>query len=200
MPTAAQNRLTHLMAEGLTVYPANMRGLAAKMMPSPDLTPARLYIPPPRKPLNMIAGSRFLEWVKGEHPSLYAAAQRRVSVGTPPKRGTFAGLGADAKADSKAGDAMATAGPLERFVNTVTALAPQYLQYRAQQELLDVQLDRARQGLPPLRPTDYAPAVQLSVDPSMYSPQLEALKPWLLYGGIAVAGLFLFKMLGGKRR
>jgi hypothetical protein len=176
MPTPRQ-KLTELVAEGLTLYPSSMRGLAAAGARSP------------RRKLSPEAGRKFAAWVKIAHPALFAAAERKAG-GTG-----LAGLGQDTAPTATA----PPQGALERFVSTITQLAPVYIQARAQKELLDVQMDRARAGLPPLRPTDYAPAVQLSVDPSMYSPQLEALKPWLLYGGIAVAGLVLFRMFGGSR-
>lgn len=190
MPSKIQNRLAELMAEGMTVYPANMRGLAAP----PPRRGQRRFVPP------AVAKSHML-WLKSQHPKLYAAAQRRIGQGSGA---TFSGLGATI-ADKEAAKAIATTtadkpGLFERFAQTITSLAPQYLQYRAQQDLLDVQLDRARQGLPPLRPQDYAPAVQLSVDPSMYSPALESIKPWLLPIGLGVVGLVLFKTFAGGRR
>jgi hypothetical protein len=183
MPKAT---LTELFAEGMTVYPPGMRGLAA----SPPRVPRRGL--PKGTPIKPEAGRKFAHWIKGEFPALYADAARRSG---------FAGLGQDAKAGVPTTTAVAEQpSALQRFVTTITSLAPQYLQYRAQKDLLDVQLDRARQGLPPLRPTDYAPAVQLSVDPAMYTPQLDALKPWLLYGGLALGGFLLFRMLGSRRR
>lgn len=57
------------------------------------------------------------------------------------------------------------AGWFERITDAVTEIAPKYLEYRQQAEILDVQLDRARQGMPPLRTDEYAPSVQLGLDP-----------------------------------
>ncbi len=57
------------------------------------------------------------------------------------------------------------AGWFERITDAVTEIAPKYLEYRQQAEILDVQLDRAREGLPPLRTDEYAPSVQLGLDP-----------------------------------
>lgn len=184
MPSA-QSRLTELMAEGLTVYPPNMRGLAA----NPLRTPRRGV---PRGTIKADPARKFLHWVKFTHPALYADAERRSGM---------AGLGQDAKTKLPTATAITEQpGPFQRFLSTITSLAPSYIQARSQQQLLEVQLDRARQGLPPLNASQYAPAVQLSVDPAMYTPQLEALKPWLLYGGLALGGFFLFRMLAGGRR
>jgi hypothetical protein len=202
MPSV-QSRIAELTADGMDVYPPGLRGMAElgrrrffrskKFRRSVGLPGGRgraiglkgLSATPPA------SVTAFLKWVRAEFPSLYAAAERRLAAGN------------DGAPGMSAVETTATAKPesaLTRLVSTITSLAPQYLQYRAQQQLLDVQLDRARQGLPPLRPTDYAPAVQLSVDPSMYSPALETLKPWLIYGGLALGAFFVFRTFGGRRR
>lgn len=166
-------KLLELYRAGLDVYPPGMRGLAAAQA----------------QRVKPVAAKKFLEWVKATHPRLYAAAEK--------KAGVTNGGGGLAAVETKTKD---SGGALDRLLTTITSIAPQYLSYRAQQDVLDVQLDRMRQGLPPLSATQYAPGVQVSVDPSMYAPQFEALKPWLLYGGLALAGVFVVSQFSKRRR
>lgn len=173
MPNRNVRRLTALYRDGLEVYPPGMRGLAATGVDARRAPPA--FVKP-------AAARKFLDWIRASHPKLYADAVRRQSGKT---------LGAvEAKAADSTGD-----GPLDRILSTIQTLAPTYLQARAQKELLDVQLDRMRQGLAPLSATQYMPGVQLSVDPSMYAPQFETMKPWLIYGGLGLAALYLVSQL-----
>lgn len=92
------------------------------------------------------AQKKLIAWVQKNYPALYDAAVRRVGT-TPPNLG-------------------AEESWLDKITNAFTAIAPEYLRAKAQKDLLEVQLDRARAGLPPLDSTQYAPAVQVSVDPA----------------------------------
>jgi hypothetical protein len=92
-----------------------------------------------------------------------------------------------------------------RVITTITELAPQYLQYRAQKEIFDAQMVRLSQGLEPLPdPSAYAPSVRVALDPSTVEAAARAAaeraQPWLLWGGIAIGGAFLLNMLLRKRR
>ncbi len=57
-----------------------------------------------------------------------------------------------------------------------------------QRQILRAQLDRARQGLPPLQPSEYAPAINVGL-----SPQTRTL---LIYGGIALVAVLLLRRRG----
>jgi hypothetical protein len=57
-----------------------------------------------------------------------------------------------------------------------------------QRRLLNAQLDRARQGLPPLNASEYAPAINVGL-----SPQTRHL---LIYGGIALVAVLLLRRRG----
>ena len=128
----------------------------------------------------------FMAWVRREHPILFRAAEKQASK---------AGLG---QVEAKTAGTGLTIW--QRLVNTVTDIAPQYLQYQAQKDLLEVQLQRASQGLPPLDPTSYAPAVQVSIDP--VQAQLAAEAAWdrakpFVFGSLALVGGWL--LLRGRR-
>lgn len=57
-----------------------------------------------------------------------------------------------------------------------------------QRRILNAQLERARQGLPPLQPSEYAPAINVGL-----SPQTRTL---LIYGGIALVAVLLLRRRG----
>lgn len=122
-------------------------------------------------------------WLRRAQPVLYRAAEKAAAKGTSR-------LGQATTTEA------ATAAPTfwQRLVSSVTELAPQYLQYQAQKDLLEVQLQRASQGLPPLDPTSYAPAVQVSIDPAQAEAAAEAawerVKPFV-FGGLVLVGGFL---------
>ena len=57
-----------------------------------------------------------------------------------------------------------------------------------QRRILNAQLERARQGLPPLQPSEYAPAINVGL-----SPQTRNL---LIYGGLALVAVLLLRRRG----
>jgi len=100
---------------------------------------------------------RFVQMIKRTHPRLYAIAKAR--VGEPP---TGSGLGQITKT---ATTTETSSSWFSRLTDTLSTLAPSYLQYKSQKELLEIQLQRAQEGLPPLETSQYAPAVQIGLDP-----------------------------------
>lgn len=182
MPSQVVRRLSDLYRAGMDVYPANLRGLAA----APAAMAPRRGVA--RGPVKPAAAEKFLAWVSAMHPKLFDAALKRANARASSTLGQV-----DAKAASEP-------GPLDRLLTTIQTLAPVYLQAKAQKELLDVQMDRARQGLPPLDPRQYAPAVNLSVDPNLMTDVGERMRPLLIYGGIALGAVFLLSQMGRGRR
>jgi len=57
-----------------------------------------------------------------------------------------------------------------------------------QRRILNAQLERARQGLPPLQPSEYSPAINVGL-----SPQTRSL---LIYGGLALVAVLLLRRRG----
>ena len=57
-----------------------------------------------------------------------------------------------------------------------------------QRRILNAQLERARQGLPPMQPSEYAPAINVGL-----SPQTRNL---LIYGGLALVAVLLLRRRG----
>lgn len=75
----------------------------------------------------------------------------------------------------------------------LTTAATSYLSLEQQRELLRIQNERARQGLPPLDVSQYTPGVSVGVAQSTQNTLL-----WVvtIAGGVYLAGQFL----GGRRR
>lgn len=135
---------------------------------------------------------RFVQMIRKTHPRLYAIAKAR--VGEPP---TGAGLGQI----TKNGTTETASSWFSRLTDTLTTLAPTYLQYKSQKELLEIQLQRAQEGLPPLETSQYAPAVQIGLDPEQTREAIAAAgaqageflrQPMVLAAG---AGLLLLVMM-----
>ncbi len=116
---------------------------------------ARKPTPPakvtPRKRPSKAALTRnrqaFVTWVKNWAPDIYAAAKFKADQ-EELTDGTLGQL----------------AGWWESFSTSVTDLGGKYLQFQTQKEILDAQLERMKQGLPPLQTSEYAPTIAIKPD------------------------------------
>jgi hypothetical protein len=77
---------------------------------------------------------------------------------------------------------------------------PAYLAYDAQKDIMDLNLERAKQGLDPIDPGVVAPQVRVVHDfPPEVQQQISAFKMGgmniLLWGGLAVAAFFVVRMI-----
>lgn len=143
---------------------------------------------------------KYLKWMQRNEPYIFAVGMRRLEMQGDGSMGAinWGSIG------SNIGKAFST------VANTASNLAPQYLQYKQQKKVMDMQMKRAEQGLPPANVEDYTPAVKLRVDAS---PETQAaitrtavtvseratskLMPVFLIGGLGIAAaIFLRK----KRR
>lgn len=173
-----------------------MRGLSAPIPRPPSITgdpkrAARLerFNPVARtvawgSERSTAAGSRrsrqqFINWFRNKHPDLYKKTIDR--VGTPPTG--MAGLGVEETEQTW----------WQKFASTISNLGQQALAYKTQKELLDVQLQRANQGLPPLDMTNYQPRVLVSADPIALQTAAGTLGKWILPLGIAIGGFLLLR-------
>lgn len=101
-------------------------------------------------------------------------------------------------------EAKAESSWLDKIIDAASSIAPAYLQFEQQKKILDMQVERAKRGLPPLESAYIAPTVrvQAEVTPEMMTEAragiTEGLQnlalPLLAVGGIALL------MMGGRRR
>lgn len=226
MPNGQQRRLDQLMADGLEVYPADMRGMGAapRALSISQSTIAGMgqdtgrptFITGRRSPQEVVLKARqgawgvgrstrrrpskaerarneqrFVQWLRKTQPRLYALAKQR--IGEPPTG--LGALGQEATTTTNGGTWFSN------LTDTLSTLATTYLPYKQQKDLLDVQLERARQGLPPLDTSQYATAVQVGLDPEQTRAALQQAggaavdfmtQPMVLMAG---AGLLLLVMM-----
>ena len=120
-------------------------------------TPAQIYLPAQaavnvrrRKPsrLQKIRDRRqFINWLKRWSPKLYADAKAKADL-VEQGEATLGGLG----------------GWWDSFTESLTDLGGKYVQFQTQKEILDAQMERMRQGLPPLQTSEYAPTIAIKPD------------------------------------
>lgn len=120
---------------------------------------------------------KFLEWVKSYSPALYAAAIARAGTLT----GWFDWFG--------------------DFTGALVDLAPAYLGFKGQKEMLDIQMDRAREGQPPLPQEIYQPGYTppvgtrpppvTTVTRPTTGINWQQMMPWLLGGGVLLGFMMM---------
>lgn len=134
----------------------------------------------------------FFQWMQRAMPRTYVGVKRELSRNSPGLKGF--GLVDPATTTSTAAPSSSLADTI-REIATVAGQA--YLttqQVKAQQQILNIQLQRAQQGLAPLAidPTTYGlpqPSIGVSLDSST--------QKLLIYGGGALVLAVLFGLIGG---
>jgi hypothetical protein len=83
------------------------------------------------------------------------------------------------------------------FTQSIQKIAPALVQYKTQKDILKLQLDRAKKGLPPLDTSALAPTirVQPELSPEMYSD----LKKYVLPVSIGIGALLVAVMMSRKK-
>jgi hypothetical protein len=100
---------------------------------------------------------QFALWLKKHDPFLYRVAEKKYRL---KQSGQLSGV-----ADLFNKDFFST------IADTVKTVAPSIFQIQSQKKILDVQLKRAEQGLPPLQAADYAPTIKVAAE---ITPEMEA--------------------------
>lgn len=146
------------------------------------------------------ATKEFLGWLSKYSPQLYGAVMQQVpeaasAISTPAH---MEGLGQDPLVvpATQAGAAPTVAVPwYEKVFDVVGSAATSYLQYKAQKDVLDVQKERAKQGLSPIRSDMFAPTIRHQLD-IPYEFRQAAMGTGTLVALAAGAGLLLWLAMG----
>lgn len=141
---------------------------------------------------NLPAGMKgFLAWMAREQPILHSRLINRIQSGTLGDMGLTAPVNTDSTQPVSSSLA-------DTIKNTVLALSQGYLTYeqtQAQKKVLDLQLQRAKQGLPPLdinsESFGVGPSVSVGLSPST--------KQLLMWGGIGLGAVILLPRLLARR-
>jgi len=78
------------------------------------------------------------------------------------------------------------------WLSTIRDLGTSYLSYEQQKTMQEINIERARQGLPPLNPANYGYGVNVGLSPDT--------QKLLIYGGVAVVAFLIFKEMNRGRR
>ena len=90
----------------------------------------------------------FAKWLKENDPFLYRVALKRNEI-----------VNASQQVNGLSGS---VADFFNNIIDTVKTTAPQVLQYNQQKKIMEMQLKRAEQGLPPANVDDYTPSVKIA--------------------------------------
>lgn len=138
------------------------------------------------------AKTQFVNWVRKNDPFLYAVAKKRAEL---------------VKSDELNG--IDIGGFFNNLVDTVKSIAPTVITYQGQKKILDVQIQRARNGLPPLDSSQYTPTVkveaQLTPENERAAQRIaintvkESAQGMQKYMLIGIAGVLAYVLLKGRR-
>lgn len=144
----------------------------------------QVVIRPPIKERGVTVKSKnqvkFIAWTKKTFPRLYHAALLDIKQ----KKG-LGGIG------DFFGD----------LVGSLKDLAPSYLQFKQQKDLMKMQLKRAQSGLPPADVKDYTPVIKTQIDlapetrRAVVNQTANLIKPLMIGGGVLL-GIMALKRLG----
>lgn len=99
-----------------------------------------------------LAAKQTMQWFQRNEPFIYRVAMKRY------------------KMQNRGLSDIDWRGVVSSFTSTVKELAPAYIQARQQKKIMDVQLDRAAKGLPPMEVEHYTPAIKIAPE---ITPQTE---------------------------
>lgn len=154
-----------------------------------------------------LARAQFLTWLKQREPVVFRQALQHAETAKAhfvAQSGNPAALSGLGLTTTKEGGAVVESKNWwQSLAEGITQAGTAYLAYKGQKAAIDLNLQRAQQGLPPIDVSRYtAPTVRTQVD---VSPEILArlreggTNTLLLVGGIAAA-LLLPRLLGGSRR
>lgn len=138
----------------------------------------------------MQAVKEFLGWLSKYSPEVYAGVMDAVpeaaaAISTPAH---MEGLGQD----PTTAQSTAEAPWWETVLDAASGVAEAYFTYEAQKDILDIQKERATQGLPPIETEAYAPTIRHAVDIPPEFKQAAMGTGTLVALGIGAVLLFMF--------
>jgi len=136
--------------------------------------------------------AKFLTWLQGFSPGIAIAAAKHADAATKAS-----GLGVHLGPPEAISEPAAT-GWFDSFMTKAGELGQEFLAYRTQKQILDIQISRAEAGLPPLETSQLAPTIKVETTPEAtrqitgaIGTGLKTLATPLLIGAAGI-GLLLF--------
>ncbi len=173
------------------------------------------------------AGLEFLSWLKRYSPAMYSHVMSR--IGSPPGAGIFAlnelnGIGPGAFPGAFPGSGLLDFGQVDPwggvgvsasppasstggfmdYINqafeTAQQAIPAYFQYKTQSDIMEMNIARAKQGLPPVDPGVVAPQVKVIHDvPPAVQGEIQKWTSGMgniaLWGALGLGAFFLIRMV-----
>lgn len=132
----------------------------------------------------------FLKWVEDHDPALYMKIRSFLDAQGLTSSATVSGLGDDA--GTVLDPSTPVAGGSGSWADALKTIVPTLVQGYNQQRILSLQIDRAKQGMPPLDLSSYTgdASIKAGLDSSSQ-------KTLLIVAGILAAALVLPKLLRG---
>jgi hypothetical protein len=161
------------------------------------------------QPITETGTRGFLLWLRERQPYLYDRVRTKLPVQVTPSsmvaetNRQLSGLGIDADPLTATASTSATSSNVKDILSNILTGAAQVIltkqQLDAQKKIIDLQLERARQGLPPanIDPTQYglpAPNVKLGLDAETKR------TVFIVAGGLGLVGLAIYLLSGRRAR
>lgn len=124
--------------------------------------------------------AQFSRWLQRKYPVIYTAVTRRQSL---------SGMGEDT-APTATVTPTATTGFLDTVTETLKKLLPIGMATYAQKQAIDINIERAKLGQPPIDPTAISPQVNVGINPQQMS-QITNIGKIAVFSIIGLGALFL---------
>ena len=157
------------------------------------------------------ATMRFLSWLRKFSPEMHASVMERLGGREAPANGPLnrlsnswdlAGLGAESPLIVGTTTTTSTTTDKPWYMEALDfakQAVPAYLAYDAQKDLMDLNMERAKQGLDPIDPGLVAPQVtmqhQLPPETRGLIDQMKMGGNLLLWGALGIGAFFLVRMI-----
>ena len=147
-----------------------------------------------------LARIQFADWLAENHPDIYSQAISTMDQATA-QLGQW-NLFSDTQSTQTATPKVETKSGWETFADTVSKLGTAYLGYRQQKELIDINVERAKQGMPPIDAAQMAPVVrtQIGIDPETASRIASSAGEKMNVGLLAIGGIALLALMMMRKR
>jgi len=129
----------------------------------------------------------FMRWLSQRFPQVHRETMKKVNIMEDMNVNTSFGFG-----DAQTGD---NTPWYQKAFSILGDVAAQYTQYKAQRDLIKMNMKRAEQGLPPIDSKDVSPSVNVNVSAD-WQKMFGQLKVPLMIGG----GLLAFALIAKKSR
>ena len=139
-----------------------------------------------------VAYRSFIDWLKQRQPDVYAGvAYTRPDLVSPEMIFESGGFLGDVEESAESTfDAQSV---FDKSIDALQKLLPSYYQYSAQKQLIDLNIERAKQGMAPVDSGSLAPTVKVGV-----SSDIQRMLTFGLVGAFGLAALSIFTR--NKRR